>query len=62
MWLLTSEETIRLLDGEKGGRGYGGRGRGELKMKIPYLSLHCHHQNDSCIKVGTAMGALLMFH
>ena len=20
---------------------------------IPYLSLHCHHQNDSCIKMGS---------
>ena len=25
----------------------GGRGRGG------YLSLHCHHQKDSCIKVGS---------
>ena len=22
-------------------------------MEIIYLSLHCHHQNDSCIKMGT---------
>ena len=22
-------------------------------MEIIYLSLHCHHQNDSCIKVGS---------
>ena len=21
--------------------------------KIMYLSLHCHHQNDSCIKIGS---------
>ena len=21
--------------------------------KIIYLSLHCHHQNDSCIKIGS---------
>ena len=26
----------------------GGRGR-----NIIYLSLHCHHQNDSCIKMGS---------
>ena len=26
----------------------GGRGR-----EIIYLSLHCHHQNDFCIKVGS---------
>ena len=39
---------MRLIrDGEKGGRGYGGRGRGL------YLSLHCHHQNDFCIKMGS---------
>ena len=43
-------ETIRLIrDGEKGRRGYGGGGEKE----IIYLSLHCHHQNDSCIKVGS---------
>ena len=23
------------------------------KMEIIYLSLHCHHQNDSCIKMGS---------
>ena len=28
--------------------GGGGRGR-----EIIYLSLHCHHQNDSCIKMGS---------
>ena len=22
-------------------------------MEIMYLSLHCHHQNDSCIKMGS---------
>ena len=22
-------------------------------MEIKYLSLHCHHQNDSCIKTGS---------
>ena len=32
--------------GTGGGRGYGG---GE----IIYLSLHCHHQNDFCIKMGS---------
>ena len=40
---------MRLIrDGEKGGRGYRAGGRGRLL----YLSLHCHHQNDSCIKMG----------
>ena len=29
------------------GRGEGGKG------EIIYLSLHCHHQNDSCVQVGS---------
>ena len=33
----------------EGGGRYGGGGR-EI---IIYLSLHCHHQNDSCIKMGS---------
>ena len=41
---------MRLIrDGEKGGRGYGGGGMRE----IIYLSLHCHHQSDFCIKMGS---------
>ena len=48
------------------GRGYGDGGSGRLytyrygkrvwrwvKWEIIYLSLRCHHQNDSCIKMGT---------
>ena len=35
--------------GEWGERGMGGGGERE----IIYLSLHCHHQNDSCIKMGS---------
>ena len=31
----------------RGGGGGGGGGG-----KIIYLSLHCHHQNDFCIKTG----------
>ena len=38
-----------IRDGEKGGKGVW---RWE-KMEIIYLSLHCHHQNDFCIKVGS---------
>ena len=50
---------MRLIrDWEKGGRGYGGGGRGR---EIIYLSLHWHHQNDFCIKVAV-MRAILMFH
>ena len=30
---------------------WGGGGGGE--GGIIYLSLHCHHQNDSCIKLGS---------
>ena len=45
-----STETIRLIrDGEKGGEGVWIWG----KKEIIYLSLHCHHQNDSCIKMGS---------
>ena len=27
--------------------------RWEKRETIIYLSLHCHHQNDSCIKMGS---------
>ena len=40
-WCLTSTEAIRLIrDGEKG-------------EEVTYLSLRCHYQNDSCIKIGS---------
>ena len=46
-----SIETIRLIrDGEKGGKGVWRWG----KREIIHLSLHCHHQNDSSIKMGSA--------
>ena len=45
-----STETVRVIrDGEKGGKGVWSWG----KREIIYLSLHCHHQNDSCIKMGS---------
>ena len=46
---------MRLIrDGEKGGGGKPGVWRwGEREREIIYLSLHCHHQNDFCIKVGS---------
>ena len=48
-WCLTATETIRLIrDGEEGGRRCGG-----WEREIIYLSLHCHHQNDACIKMGS---------
>ena len=44
---LMSTEAIRLI--REGGKGLWRRRRGRLL----YLSLHCHHQNDSCIKMGS---------
>ena len=42
-----STETIRLIrDGVNGLWRWG-------KREIIYLSLHCHHQNDFCIKMGS---------
>ena len=41
---------MRLIrDGEKGGKWVWRWG----KREIIYLSLHCHHQNDFCIKMGS---------
>ena len=40
---------MRLIrDGRRGVRGYGG-----VEREIIYLPLHCHHQNDLRIKVGS---------
>ena len=47
MVLNVHRNTIRLIrDGEKGVWRWGER-------EGIYLSLHCHHQNDSCIKMGS---------
>ena len=47
MVLNVHTKTIRLIrDGEGGVWRWG-------KREIIYLSLHCHHQNDSCIKMGS---------
>ena len=36
------------------GRGEGGKGVWRWReRKIRCLSLHCHHRNDFCIKVGS---------
>ena len=41
---------IRLIrDGENGGKGVW-RWK---EREIIYLSLHCHHRNDSCTKMGS---------
>ena len=45
--------------GEGGGGGKGVWRLGE--MEIIYLSLHCHHQNDFCIR-WAAMRAILLFY
>ena len=51
--LRTSTETTRLIrDGQMWlelGEGVWRRG----KREIIYMLLHCHHQNDSCIKMGS---------
>ena len=51
MVLNVHRNPIRLIrDGEKGA------GKGVWRWEereIIYLSLHCHHQNDSCIKMGS---------
>ena len=46
---------MRLIrEGEMGwGGGGGGVWRWREREIIIYLSLHCHHQNDFCIKVGS---------
>ena len=50
---LTSTETIRRIrDGDKGGGGAKEVWRW-AEREIIYLSLHCHHQNDFCIKMGS---------
>ena len=46
-----STETVWLIRG-RGGVGVGGVWRWG-KREIIYLSLHCHHQNESCIKMGS---------
>ena len=44
---------MRLIsDRERGGGGWGGIWRWG-KREFIYLSLHCHHQHDSCIKMGS---------
>ena len=41
-----------LLTGRRG-VGEGVWMSGERERESVYLSLHCHHQNDSCIKMGS---------
>ena len=39
--------------GTKGVWRWGGGGGGRGEREIIYLSLHCHHQNDVCINMGS---------
>ena len=38
----------------------GGEGRGEGDYIIIYLSLHCHYQNDSCIRMVSDDGRFML--
>ena len=41
-----------VLNVHRNHKAYYGRGEGG-EREITYLSLHCHHQNDFCIKMGS---------
>ena len=57
-WCLTSTETIRLIrDGEKGGGGYGGEGRGRL-----YTCRYTVTTRMTPALRWAAMRAILVFH
>ena len=47
---MSTEITRLIRDGEKGGKGVVEVGK---EGDYIYLLLHCHYQNDSCIKVGS---------
>ena len=48
-----------VLNVHRSHKAYQGRGEGRKgawrweKREIIYLSIHCHHQNDSCVKMGS---------
>ena len=45
---------MRLFRDRGGGGGGGGGGGMEVgEREIIYLWLHCHYQNDTCIKMGS---------
>ena len=57
LWRTKSQDSVsrpQLLKRKESRSGFEPRSvwRWE-KKKIIYLSLHCHHQNDSCIKMGS---------
>ena len=43
---MSMQSTRLIRDGEKGGYKGG-------EKEVIYLYLHCHHQNDICIKMGS---------
>ena len=61
---MSIETRRRIWDGELGvgGREWVVGGGMEVVEEgdYVYLSIHCHHQNDSCITIGS--DAILMFH
>ena len=53
--VLNVHRNYKTYSGRGEGDGGGGGGEGVWrwgKREITYLSLLCHHQNDSCIKMG----------
>ena len=52
----TEQPSGLLGTGRRWGGGGGGYGGGGGKREIIYLSPHCHHQNDSCVKMGSDEG------
>ena len=48
--VLNVHRNHKAYERRRGGMWYGG---GWGRREIIYLSLHCHHQNDSCIKMGS---------
>ena len=61
---VSAESCVRNAMNGMGGRGSGGKREGERmgegegvwrwgRREIIYLSLHCHHHNDSCIQMGS---------
>ena len=48
-----------MLNVHRNHKAYQGRGEVGGGGEIIYLSLHCHHQNDFCLKVGSDQSHLV---
>ena len=46
-------QNLSVIQPERKGGAARERERSVCVREIIYLSLHCHHQNDSCIKMGS---------